>query len=96
MVQRRTCSFCGEEIEPGTGKMFIKRDGTVFFFCTSKCQKNLLHLGRVPRRVPWTRHYMKVKAPEMAKLAGGEPLKAKKVRKEEIGKEPQLEEKEEE
>ncbi|MCK5342091.1 MAG: 50S ribosomal protein L24e, partial [Candidatus Heimdallarchaeota archaeon] len=21
MVERRTCSFCGNEIEPGTGKM---------------------------------------------------------------------------
>jgi len=30
MVERRTCSFCGNEIEPGTGKIFAKKDGTVF------------------------------------------------------------------
>ena len=53
MVDMRTCSFCGEGIEPGTGKMFIRKDGTIFFFCSSKCQNNA-RLGRVPRRVRWT------------------------------------------
>ena len=53
MVDTRTCSFCGESIEPGTGKMFIRRDGTIFYFCGSKCQNNS-RLGRVPRRVRWT------------------------------------------
>jgi large subunit ribosomal protein L24e len=53
MVDTRTCSFCGEGIEPGTGKMFIRRDGTIFYFCSSKCQNNS-RLGRVPRRVRWT------------------------------------------
>ena len=53
MVEVRTCSFCGENIEPGTGKMFIRRDGTIFWFCSSKCQNNA-RLGRVPRRVRWT------------------------------------------
>ena len=24
MVERRTCSFCGNEIEPGTGKIYAK------------------------------------------------------------------------
>jgi large subunit ribosomal protein L24e len=59
MVERRTCSFCGNEIEPGTGKIFIKKDGTVFQFCKSKCQKNFLNLNRIPRRVKWTKHYSK-------------------------------------
>lgn len=53
MVDMRTCSFCGENIDPGTGKMFIRRDGTIFYFCSSKCQSNA-RLGRVPRRVRWT------------------------------------------
>src|SRR5204862_6324171 len=52
MPARRSCSFCGNEIEPGTGKMFIRKDGTVFLFCSHKCQSNLLHLGRVPRWTP--------------------------------------------
>ncbi|HEX17519.1 MAG: 50S ribosomal protein L24e [Thermoplasmata archaeon] len=60
MVERRICSFCGNEIEPGTGKLYIRKDGTIYHFCSSKCQKNLLKLKRVPRKVKWTRHYKKV------------------------------------
>ena len=62
MPVRRLCSYCGEEIEPGTGKMFVRKDGTVFFFCSSKCQKNLLKLGRVPRKIRWTRAAIQAKA----------------------------------
>ncbi len=52
-METRNCSFCGSEIEPGTGKMFVKRDGTIFYFCSSKCEKNMLKLGRLPRKVKW-------------------------------------------
>ena len=38
MVEKRSCSFCGNEIEPGTGKLYVKKDGTVFYFCKNKCQ----------------------------------------------------------
>ncbi len=58
MPVTRTCTFCGNDIEPGTGKMFIRKDGTINFFCSSKCQKNL-NLGRIGRRVRWTRRYVK-------------------------------------
>src|SRR5512136_1442164 len=61
MPIRRSCSFCGNEIEPGTGKMFIKKDGTVFVFCSSKCQLNMLKLGRVPRWTPWTQAFRRAK-----------------------------------
>ncbi|DAC25787.1 MAG TPA: 50S ribosomal protein L24e, partial [Candidatus Poseidoniales archaeon] len=27
MPERRICSFSGDEIEPGTGMMFVRRDG---------------------------------------------------------------------
>ena len=37
--------------------MFIKKDGTVFVFCSSKCQLNMLSLGRVPRWTPWTQAF---------------------------------------
>ena len=53
MVDRKTCSFCGSGIEPGTGKMFVRKDGAVFYFCSTKCENNH-RLGRVPRRVVWT------------------------------------------
>ena len=54
MVETRKCSFCYREIEPGTGKMFVKKDGTVLNFCTNKCYKNMIELKRVPRTTAWT------------------------------------------
>ncbi|MDG6257827.1 MAG: 50S ribosomal protein L24e [Methanomicrobiaceae archaeon] len=54
MVHSHICSFCGEKIEPGTGKMYVRKDGTIFYFCSSKCQNNY-RLGRIPRRVVWTK-----------------------------------------
>lgn len=48
------CSFCGSPIEAGTGKMYIRRDATVYHFCSSKCQRNQVELGRVNRHVRWT------------------------------------------
>ena len=59
MVERRRCSFCGNEIEPGTGKIYAKKDGTVLYFCKNKCQKNMIKLGRAPRRVRWSKNYAK-------------------------------------
>lgn len=55
MVERRVCSFCGAEMEPGTGKLYVKRDGTVLTFDTNKCYKNMIELGRIPRTTTWTR-----------------------------------------
>ena len=59
MPERRVCSFSGEEIEPGTGLMFVQRDGTVKWFKNSKARKNAMKLKRNPRKVKWTRHYIK-------------------------------------
>lgn len=49
------CSFCSKNIEAGTGKMFVKNDGRTFYFCSSKCEKNMLELRREPRKVKWIR-----------------------------------------
>jgi len=56
------CSFCGNEIELGTEKIFVSKKGKAFYFCSSKCEKNLLKLKRKPRRVRWTAEYRKEKA----------------------------------
>jgi large subunit ribosomal protein L24e len=61
MPVKHVCSFCGREIEPGTGKMYVLKNGTVLYFCSSKCQKNMIKLHRVPRRVRWTEAYRKEK-----------------------------------
>ncbi|HNX40527.1 MAG TPA: 50S ribosomal protein L24e, partial [Methanothrix sp.] len=39
---------------PGTGKLYAKKDGTVFYFCSAKCENNVA-LGRVTRRIKWAR-----------------------------------------
>ncbi|HNY34017.1 MAG TPA: 50S ribosomal protein L24e, partial [Methanothrix soehngenii] len=53
-MEERKCSFCNKTIEPGTGKLYAKKDGTVFFFCSAKCENNVA-LGRVTRRIKWAR-----------------------------------------
>lgn len=55
------CSFCGNEIVRGTGKLFVKKDGTIFRFCSSKCEKNLLKLKRNPQKTRWTQAFAKFK-----------------------------------
>ena len=78
------CSFCGDAIEVGTGKMYIKRDGTVFHFCTAKCQANQVELGRINLHVGWTQAAAdaKVIAKHDAKVAAeGKPAKAAKAAK---------------
>jgi large subunit ribosomal protein L24e len=54
-MEKQRCSFCRVDIEPGTGKMFVKKDGNVLQFCSRKCEKNMLQLGRAPRKVGWIR-----------------------------------------
>ncbi|MCL5874751.1 MAG: 50S ribosomal protein L24e [Candidatus Thermoplasmatota archaeon] len=61
-METRYCSFCGSKIEHGTGKMYIKRDGSVLYFDNSKCEKNFLKLRREPRRVRWTEEGREEKA----------------------------------
>ncbi|MBR9675682.1 50S ribosomal protein L24e [Candidatus Woesearchaeota archaeon] len=56
------CNFCDKEIEPGCGKLFIKKDGRTHNFCASKCEKNMLLLKRKPRTTKWTGEYEKEKA----------------------------------
>ena len=77
MVERHTCSFCGQDIEPGTGKLYIKKDGTKYHFCSNKCQKNMINLKRVNRNVRWTTHFTKQPGPTPPKAAKKKSTKKK-------------------
>ncbi len=44
------CSHCGKEYEPSRGVTLVKNDGTILYFCGSKCRKTLL-MGK--RKVRW-------------------------------------------
>ncbi len=48
------CSFCSDAMKKGTGKMYVKGDGTIFYFCTGKCEKNY-NMGRAPKKLKWTK-----------------------------------------
>ncbi len=79
MVEQHLCTFCGEQIEPGTGKMYVKKDGTVWLFCTNKCYKNMVDLKRVPRNVTWTKAYATKKSITMAAKEKAEAKVEEKV-----------------
>lgn len=57
MPQIYECSFCGHEIPPGTGMSYVRRDGRVLRFCSSKCRKSMLEMKRDPRKLKWTKKY---------------------------------------
>lgn len=53
------CSFCGTNIEQGTGKLYAKNDGTLLYYCSNKCEVNHLELKRTPRHIKWTEDFRK-------------------------------------
>lgn len=63
------CTFCDIKIPQGTEKIFVRNDGRLYFFCSSKCEKNLIKLNRIPREVRWTGDYKKFKGKSVTKNA---------------------------
>lgn len=63
------CTFCGDAIKPGTGKMLALKDGKIQYFCTMKCEKNLWKLNRKPRTTKWTKAHAVQKAADIAARA---------------------------
>ncbi|MGM5479913.1 MAG: 50S ribosomal protein L24e [Nanobdellota archaeon] len=55
------CDFCGTKIPEGTGKLFIKKDGALFHFCSSKCQKSMMKRKFKARITPWTKEFSQIK-----------------------------------
>jgi len=53
------CDFCGKPIRPGTGKIYVKKDGKVLPFCSNKCEKNRVQLKRRAKDQKWTTKYEK-------------------------------------
>ena len=56
------CDFCGIQIPVGTGKLYVKKDGKRFNLCSTKCEKNMLKLGRKPWETNWTEASKKMRA----------------------------------
>ena len=55
------CNFCGNELQRGSGRLFARKDGTILYFCSGKCEKNTLKLGRKATETKWTDSYNKLK-----------------------------------
>ena len=55
----KPCNFCDRTVAKGSGTMFAKNDGTVLWFCSEKKKKNALELKRDPRKLKWTKKYVK-------------------------------------
>ena len=55
----KPCNFCDRTVAKGSGTILAKNDGTVLLFCSSKCKKNALVLKRDPRKLKWTKKYVK-------------------------------------
>jgi len=53
------CAFCGGEIKPGTGMLYVRNDGVLLWFCSRKCRSSSLELKRDPRKIRWTEYYGK-------------------------------------
>ena len=67
------CTFCGKEQSYFKGINLIKNDGSIDYFCSSKCRRNYLNLKRDKRKVKWTEAFrihlekVKIRAEEKAK-----------------------------
>jgi len=59
------CSFCGHILQFGSGTMYVKTDGKIFYFCSTKCEKNQLKLGRISKFQSWTDAGRKEKSDRM-------------------------------
>lgn len=90
------CTFCSSEIPKGTGKMYVRKDGRVFYFCSNKCNKNMFKLGRKPVNFKWTRDLTEVNVvskdkPEVKEAPKEEVKTETKVVKEEKSSEDKKE-----
>lgn len=75
------CTFCGCDIEKGTGKTMFMKDGKIVNLCGRKCEKNMFKLGRISRETKWTADYKAAKLVRLGLLKDGNQV-SKKVKSE--------------
>lgn len=71
------CVFCGKEESPFRGVTLIQNNGITNFYCSSKCRKNALKLGRDKKKLKWTEAYRlaREKAVKNQKMEGKKEVK---------------------
>ena len=75
------CSFSGDEVQKGTGLMYVKKDGTVYYFCSCKCKKNFLKLKSEGRKKKWTISFKEFKERQGARKPQETTVKSKSSKK---------------
>jgi len=63
------CNFCGKRIPKGCDTIYVTKKGKALYFCSSKCENNMVKLGRKARKVKWTSEYRKEKEVRLKLLA---------------------------
>lgn len=63
------CIFCGKEQADYLGTFLIKNDGTMVYYCSNKCRKNHLTLGRDKRKLKWTAAFRETREKRILKAA---------------------------
>ena len=48
------CSFCRADYKWPRGVTIVQKDGTIKYYCSGKCRKNLV-MGRNNKKLKWTR-----------------------------------------
>ena len=61
MFSQKKCNFCGKDVSLGYGTMLVRKDGSIYWYCSSKCKKNQVKLRRDPRKFKWTTQFKKGK-----------------------------------
>jgi len=73
MVRYRTCDYTGEQIEPGTGIIYVKSNGTILNFKNKKAE-TLYQRGVDPREVEWTDVAKKIEQTQEDRLSVDERI----------------------
>jgi large subunit ribosomal protein L24e len=47
------CAFCGREFPHGVGMLYVKRDGSMLWFCSKKCRVYMVEQRKDPRKLKW-------------------------------------------
>jgi len=72
------CVFCGKDESQYKGVHLIANDGSVNFFCSSKCRKNALKLKRDKKKLKWTEAF-RINREKAKKQANAEAQKEQKI-----------------
>ncbi|MFC2163014.1 hypothetical protein ACFLRF_04975 [Candidatus Altiarchaeota archaeon] len=75
------CNFCGKRIAKCTETIYVTKKGKALYFCSSKCENNMVGLKRKPRKTKWTAEYRKEKDARL-KLLGQDKKADGAVKKE--------------